>query len=140
MIYQFQIPGDPVAKGRPRFSRKTGRTWTPEKTARYENLVSLSFTDTYPNQFPTGEPIRLTVIAYFSPPKSTSKKRLAGMLSNLIHHTKRPDIDNILKSVMDGLNKVAFMDDSQIWSMCVEKRYSEHPRVEVIIEETRDEI
>ncbi len=140
MIYRFEVPGDPVAKGRPRFSRKTGRTWTPEKTSRYENLVAMAYKENYPDMIPAGEPIRLTVIAYFTPPKATSKKRLALMLSNLIHHVKRPDADNILKSVQDGLNKVAFMDDSQIWSLCVEKRYSEYPRVEVVIEETRDEV
>ena len=140
MIYRFEVPGLPIAKSRPRFNRKTGRTWTPGKTTRYENLVSLAYKEVYPDVIPAGEPIRLTVIAYFPPPKATSKKRLALMLANLIHHVKRPDADNILKSVQDGLNKVAFMDDSQIWSLCVEKRYSEYPRVEVIIEETRDEI
>lgn len=140
MIYRFEVPGLPIAKSRPRFNRKTGRTWTPPKTVNYESLVSLAYKEVYPDVIPAGEPIRLTVIAYFPIPKSTSKKRLALMLSNLIHHTKRPDIDNVLKSVQDGLNKVAFMDDSQIWSLCAEKRYSEYPRVEVIIEETRDEI
>lgn len=140
MIYRFEVPGLPIAKSRPRFNRKTGRTWTPPKTANYESLVSLAYKEVYPDVIPAGEPIRLTVIAYFPVPKATSKKRLALMLSNLIHHTKRPDIDNVLKSVQDGLNKVAFMDDSQIWSLCAEKRYSEYPRVEVIIEETRDEI
>lgn len=140
MIYRFEVPGLPIAKSRPRFNRKTGRTWTPPKTANYESLVSLAYKEVYPDVIPAGEPIRLTVIAYFPVPKSTSKKRLALMLANLIHHTKRPDVDNVLKSVQDGLNKVAFMDDSQIWSLCAEKRYSEYPRVEVIIEETRDEI
>lgn len=140
MIYRFEVPGLPIAKSRPRFNRKTGRTWTPPKTANYESLVSLAYKEVYPDVIPAGEPIRLTVIAYFPVPKATSKKRLALMLANLIHHTKRPDVDNVLKSVQDGLNKVAFMDDSQIWSLCAEKRYSEYPRVEVIIEETRDEI
>lgn len=140
MIYRFEVPGLPIAKSRPRFNRKTGRTWTPPKTANYESLVSLAYKEVYPDVIPAGEPIRLTVIAYFPPPKTTSKKRLALMLANLIHHTKRPDVDNVLKSVQDGLNKVAFMDDSQIWSICAEKRYSEYPRVEVVIEETRDEL
>lgn len=140
MIYRFEVPGLPIAKSRPRFNRKTGRTWTPGKTTRYENLVSLAYKEVYPDVIPAGEPIRLTVIAYFPVPKATSKKRMALMLANLIHHVKRPDVDNVLKSVQDGLNKVAFMDDSQIWSLCAEKRYSEYPRVEVIIEETRDEL
>ena len=140
MIYRFEVPGLPIAKSRPRFNRKTGRTWTPPKTVNYESLVSLAYKEVYPDVIPAGEPIRLTVIAYFPPPKTTSKKRLALMLANLIHHTKRPDVDNVLKAVQDGLNKVAFMDDSQIWSLCAEKRYSEYPRVEVVIEETRDEL
>ena len=140
MIYRFDIIGDPVAKSRPRFNRKTGRTWTPGKTMVYENKVSFAYKELYHDAIPTGEPIRVSIVAYFSPPKATSKKRLALMLANLIHHVKRPDIDNVVKSVLDGLNKVAWKDDSQIWSLYGEKRYSEYPHVEVLIEEMRDEL
>lgn len=47
----FQVPGEPVGKGRPRFTRQ-GRAYTPAKTAKYENLVSLAFQQMYPNHVP----------------------------------------------------------------------------------------
>ena len=45
--YDFTIPGQPVAKGRPRVG-KWG-AYTPEKTVNYENLVQFSFLDKYRN-------------------------------------------------------------------------------------------
>ena len=47
----FQVPGEPVGKGRPRFTRQ-GRAYTPAKTAKYENLVSLAFQQMYPTKKP----------------------------------------------------------------------------------------
>ena len=55
------------------------------------------------------------------------------------HHqlapNKKPDIDNILKSVMDSLNGYAFADDSQVVRIMAEKVYAEEPFVEVTIDE-----
>ena len=43
-IIAFTIPGQPVAKGRPRACIRGGKvaTYTPDNTARYENLVKLA--------------------------------------------------------------------------------------------------
>ena len=38
-------------------------------------------------------------------------------------HTSRPDLDNLVKSVSDGLNGVAFRDDSQITELRAIKQY-----------------
>ncbi len=55
------------------------------------------------------------------------------MLDGHIRPTKTPDADNIAKSVLDALNKVAYKDDSCVVDLIVEKWYSENPRVEVYI-------
>ncbi|WP_334299865.1 RusA family crossover junction endodeoxyribonuclease [Anaerobutyricum hallii] len=47
--------------------------------------------------------------------------------------TKKPDLDNVIKSILDALNKVAYHDDTQIVSLSMEKFYSDSPRVEVTI-------
>ena len=65
--------------------------------------------------------------------KSTSKKKRQQMLAGLIRPTKKPDLDNVIKSILDALNKVAYHDDTQIVSLSVEKFYSDSPRVEVAI-------
>lgn len=50
-----------------------------------------------------------------------------------IFHTKRPDLDNLIKFVKDCLNGVVYQDDSQVFSIQAEKRYSEDPKTEVFI-------
>lgn len=55
------------------------------------------------------------------------------MLSGELLPTKKPDIDNITKCVLDALNGIAYHDDSQIVRLTVEKFYAQQPRVEVDI-------
>ena len=53
-------------------------------------------------------------------------------------HTKRPDCDNLAKSILDALNGIAYDDDSQICSLSVFKFYGDEPRVEISLGEIRD--
>ena len=132
--FRFTVYGEPVAKGRPKFVRATGRTYTPKKTVEYENLVRLSFIEKYKGEKLTGE-IAATIIAYFSIPKSESKKTKEKMIAGTMLCAKKVDCDNVAKSVLDALNDIAYDDDKQICRLCVEKRYSDTPRVEVILGE-----
>lgn len=125
------IPGEPVAKGRPRMTR-SGIAYTPGKTQGYENLVKMCYME-QGNKVKLEGRVQLSMLAYFQIPKSKSKKMQKAMEEQEIRPTKRPDIDNILKGVLDALNKLAYDDDSQIVSVRVEKFYSHEPRVEVAI-------
>lgn len=66
---------------------------------------------------------------YFAIPKSRQKKLKEGD-----PHTQKPDASNCLKSVEDGLNKVLYGDDSQIWQVTVSKHWSNMPRAEIEVE------
>nr|DAE64089.1 MAG TPA: Endodeoxyribonuclease RusA [Caudoviricetes sp.] len=129
----FQVPGEPVGKGRPRFTRQ-GRAYTPAKTAKYENLVSLAFQQMYPNHVPFENAVEMKMIAYFSIPKSWSKKKHQQAVLNQIFPTKKPDTDNIAK-VKDALNGIAFKDDSQVVKETIIKRYAEIPKLIIYIKE-----
>lgn len=78
-------------------------------------------------------------VEFFMPrPKShygTGKN--SGILKKTapISHTKKPDIDNLLKLVYDCLNRVAWKDDSCIFECYAKKQYSETPRTEITISE-----
>lgn len=122
------IPGEPKGKGRPRLGK--GFTYTPKDTVNYENLVKVCYMDQAKNLKLDGE-LKATIIAYYSIPKSTSKKKRLEMVEERIRPTKKPDLDNVAKIVLDSLNKVAYDDDSQIVSLTVEKYYSENPRIEL---------
>ncbi len=128
------IPGEPMAKQRPRVTRQ-GVAYTPAQTVNYETLVKEMFYTTYPNHKPMDGPVKVRINAYFTIPASWSKKKQQSALIGNMRPTGRKDWDNIGKIVTDALNRIAYMDDGQIVDGRVCKHYTDVPRVEVYIEE-----
>ena len=133
MRIDFNIPGKVQAKQRPRFNGKY--TYTPERTVAYENWVKTCYLEKYRGQKPLEKPLKVSIIAYYDIPKSTSKKKRQQMLDDNIFPTIKPDTDNIAKSILDSLNKIAYLDDKQVINLNVRKYYSTNASVAVIIEE-----
>lgn len=131
---RFTVPGNPVGKQRPRFDSRSRRTYTPEKTVGYENLVALMAGGSARGDMLQG-PISMEIRVYFPIPKSTSKKRRKELAEEKVWHTKKPDLDNVIKAISDGSSGIAFRNDSQISRITAVKYYSEDPRVEVKMEE-----
>lgn len=131
----FVVPGKPMGKQRPRFSRtSTGvRTYTPRKTQEYEDLVRISYRQVSKQKLEGA--ISATIYGYFEHPKSVSKKQREQMLKGEISYIKKIDSDNLAKSILDALNRVAYDDDSQVCLLIVQKLYGEKARVEVVLEE-----
>lgn len=123
IVMTIQVPGIPVGKGRPRMTIRGGhpREYTPEKTARYENLVRTMFVNAYPDAVPLDVPVKVIVDAEFPIPKSWSKKKR----KDAFYVTKKPDIDNVLKSIFDGLNGVAWTDDAMVSIVEARKKYTD---------------
>jgi Holliday junction resolvase RusA-like endonuclease len=69
----------------------------------------------------------------FPVPASYSKKRTEACLNDVEKHTKRPDLDNVIKAVIDGMDKIVFNNDSQITSIHSTKVYGEVAKVEVMV-------
>lgn len=134
-MYEFEMIGDPVGKARPRMNTRTGRAYTPTNTKLYEYSLRQWFIREYPNFKPIESRVKVTIIAYFSVPKSTSKKKEAEMLNQNISPVKKPDIDNIIKIVLDAMNKFAFRDDTQVTELEIKKKYDKTPRIYIKIEE-----
>ena len=125
MIYHFKIDGKPQPKQRPRAS--LGHFYTPQKTSDYEALVGWSYLKESGKKL--DGPIWIYIIIKVKIPKSR-KELKPGM-----YHIQKPDLDNIMKSICDGLNGIAFKDDSQICSSIVEKIWDNEDGVEVFIKE-----
>ena len=124
MTLSFKVPGEPVAKGRPRFRclKKYVSTYTPKKTLLAEKAVLDAFKSAYPSFKKLLEgPIRLIVHFYMPVPKSLSNRKKEHLYGK--PHLKRPDTDNLLKTVCDALNGHVWKDDSQIFSISTEKLY-----------------
>lgn len=128
----FEVPLQPVGKGRPRFTRH-GHAYTPTKTRDFEKAVAQAFRVAYPDHEPFTGPVSVEVYAFFAIPESWTKKKREAALAGGVPHIGRPDADNCLKVVEDALNGLAFVDDSQITDASVQKRYGSRPRVEVNI-------
>ena len=135
MKIEFEIPGKPVGKQRPRMNTYTGRAYTPTKTVNYETLVKYTFVNEFRNFRPFEDRVKAKITAIFEVPKSYSNKKRTMLLNTKCSYTHKPDTDNIAKIVLDSLNGLAYKDDAQITKLEVEKLYGEQEKVIVMLEE-----
>ena len=126
------VPGRIQAKQRPRFT-KFG-VYTPEETKRYESLIKCLYFEKYGIKKIEKGPVKVKIFAYFKIPTTASEKTKQKLLGSFV--IKKPDLDNIAKIVLDGLNKVAYYDDNQISELYIQKTYSTEEYLQVIISAT----
>lgn len=124
---KFIINFEPVPQPRPRVTRFG--TFDPAKEKKtFVKLLLIEQMDE-----PLKYPIEMEIIFFMPIPKSTSIKKAKEMLTGKIKHTKKPDIDNLYKFFTDAMNKIIYDDDSQVYKVYMEKRYSDKPRTEIFI-------
>ena len=103
---------------------------TPTETKRYESLVSMFATQARGKGESITSPVSLRMAFYFGIPPSRAKKLKEGDA-----HFQRPDIDNCIKSILDGMNRgIIFRDDSLVTKIEAAKYWSKTPRAEVEVE------
>ncbi|SDT96951.1 RusA family crossover junction endodeoxyribonuclease [Nitrosomonas ureae] len=134
---QFVIPGQPVAKGRPKAAKRGDHItiYTPKKTVNYESLVAYAASIAMAGKNLMLKPIYLELDVRLPIPASWSATRKKKAVDGLIAATKKPDLDNLEKSVKDGMNGVVWHDDSLVVKVSKCKRYAEIPGVVVIVRE-----
>lgn len=113
--FTFVIPGKPTPLQRARAhngrvvdtprNRLTKHTIAQEAALVMRSLGIKTFTG----------PVTIEVYFCFEQPKRNKYP----------YHVSRPDIDNLLKMVLDGLNGVAFADDAQVWHVTMGKQYGQ---------------
>lgn len=137
MIISFQIPGQPIAKGRPRFARRGNFTvaYTPEKTVGYENLVKFAAAEAMAGAVPSEKPISLELLLELQIPMSWSKAKQERAKSGAVRATKKPDADNVLKAIKDACNGIVWRDDAQVVDITIKKLYAVSPCARVFIHE-----
>ena len=121
--WEFFLPIEPVAQGRPRFSRQ-GRVYDPERSRRWKRdvgLLALPFAPKEPSHLP------MALFARFD--CSSKSRRMPD------HHTGRPDLTNFLKGLEDALSGIFYKDDAQIVECTALKRYALTPGVFVLLRE-----
>lgn len=131
----FSIPGEPVAKGRPRFT-KFGRAYTPAKTMNHEKKVALCAQRAVETigweKVSTPDCVSVNMTFFMQIPKSWSQKKQEAMFGKPC--AKTPDLDNLVK-ILDGLNGLEIWeDDRQVTSIHAEKFWHTEPETWVTIE------
>lgn len=140
MRITFIVPGGPQGKGRPRFMR-SGHTYTPEKTRKYEKLIREAYKLQSGIYLGDDVPVGIRITAFFPIPKSYTKKQRMLITLRKLLPLKKPDGDNIEKAVLDALNGLAFKDDTQVTDMRWSKRYAYgDDRSECLIVTITDEV
>ena len=139
MNITFTIPGAAVGKGRPKFARRGDfvHTYTPEKTASYENLVKLysQMAMKKAKMSITDRPVNVSIVVRAPIPKSFTKKKKMDAAANILKPTSKPDLDNVAKGILDAMNGIVFHDDKQVVALSIMKMYNVEPYTTVFVKE-----
>ena len=130
------IPGPPIPLKRPRVTKS--HTYDPQAEIK-EDIYWMIKSQLPHACVPTGDrfysdsqfslfrgPVSLDFTFFMPIPKSTSKKKKQELL--LRCHTKKPDLDNLIKFYCDVSTVALFYDDSQVYNINAIKLYSDEPR------------
>jgi Holliday junction resolvase RusA-like endonuclease len=141
--YEFTIDCEPVSQGRPKariIQPKGNRppfvsVYDPSKSAKAKLEFAVSARQFAPEKL-IDQAIRVDTTFYMPRPLyhyGTGRNSDKLKDSAPVFHTKRPDIDNLSKLVMDALTGVIWTDDSIVCKGFTEKVYDRKPRVEIRI-------
>lgn len=118
--YRFTVPGEPVAKARPRAAMVGGkaRIYTPQKTVRFEERVLLHAKQAGVKKI--DGPIQVRIVAWWEWPKAKWRKREPRLAA---WRWNGPDADNIAKACLDGVQPL-MGDDRQVAVLHIQKMYA----------------
>lgn len=124
---EIEVSGQPQGKGRPRFTR-TGKAYTPDKTREYESRIQAAAWKAMQEAKlePTERFVSVEIIAFMEIPKSWSKVKRMEAEYGALQHTTKPDLDNIVKAALDGMEGAVYASDKQVTNIKARKMYC-HP-------------
>jgi len=133
----YSVPGEPRGKGRPKFARRGNfvKTYTDAKTASYEDQIRFYALKAMGDTKAIQGAVRVFINIRMSVPKSYSVKRRETCLSGSEKPLKKPDWDNVAKSICDAMNGIVYGDDTQIVEAHVTKQYAAQSEVIVLVQE-----
>lgn len=133
-VLHATVPGEPVGKGRPKFTTVGGfgRAYTPKKTATWEREAAKVLRAGYEFKDALAEPVAVEVDAVSSRPKRLLRKKDPD---DRLWRTEKPDIDNVVKAALDALQQAGVLsDDKFVVSLRARSLYvarGEEPHVEI---------
>lgn len=146
--YELTYRGKVQAQQRPRGRARVGRNgktfvqvYDPQQSTDFKS--ALKYIALMELDKRGGEPIstacRVNLTVIMPIPASFSKKKREQIFLGQLFPTRKPDVDNLMKSVLDGVNGAFLMDDRYVVEATVSKRYGEYEGLHLTIE-TMDEL
>jgi len=137
---RFRVQAEPIAQGRPRLTTVAGmaRAFDPKKSKQWKAFikdVAMKAMKDAGYDRPLEGPLCARMRFGFALPKSSYRKRTPRLRS---WHTKRPDIDNLVKAIFDACESVIYINDTCIAKMVVDKiecAQGEAPFVSVLFQQ-----
>ena len=117
-FYVYTLVGHPIPQMRPRFGG--GRVWSAQSKQKFASQLELA--EQHKERPLFDGPVHIDAVFYFTPAKSSSKKHKEKLIDT--YHVSKPDIDNLLKYIMDSSSKILFNDDCIVASLRAIKKYS----------------
>ena len=136
----FSCTGQPRGKGRPRtrIQRTSAgdfaQLYTDPRTREYEAAIGRIATAAMKGRRPFTGALSVSLQFRFAPPKSTTKALRARLIAGEEPYFGIYDVDNLAKSVLDGMNKIVFGDDKQVTRLFVTKIAAEKAGIDIRVE------
>ena len=123
---RFEVIGEIKTKQRPRATiiGNHARVYTPQDTIMYENYVRSEYQRQVQDISFGDIPILAFLTFYFKPSEEVSKIQEKVGNDCTIACLNSKDCDNLVKIILDSLNKIAYDDDRQIVSLVSSKEYA----------------
>ena len=132
------IPGDPIPQGRMRHATWGGHGHLYDPNAKDKVLVRKHLSANYQHQH--YEYPEVSFIFGMPIPASMAKWMQLLCRSQIVRHTKKPDVDNLVKFYLDVMDGIVFTQDSKVsLGYCV-KIYAPYSGVVAVIRERQQVI
>ena len=132
------VEGEPIGKGRPRVSSRSGTVYTPRKTVAYED--ALRFAGKTVKISARHGPRLLRSFQLSRNRRATVRRRKRRWQSAAGFRRSRSRILTMsAKSALDGIQDVCFEDDRQIVACVAIKAYDVRARLEIELLAIKDE-
>lgn len=122
----FEVLGNPIPLKRHR--RRGRRAYDPNAETK---STFLAWCKQHRPDEPWSGAIMVQMDFYFKHPQKHYDKDGRLRFDAATHKQTTPDIDNLIKFVMDALNGIFWLDDSRIVSIRATKLYAQNPKTEV---------
>lgn len=129
----FFVPGKPEPQGSARAFVVKGKpvvTSDNPEVKSWRGVVTTAASTAMGGRPPEPDgPVTVHIVFVMPRPKSHPKTRK-------LPHTKKPDLDKLVRAVFDGLTAVVFRDDSQVTTVISTKHYAmegEAPGAQVMV-------